>query len=183
MKKILLLLTVLMMFTICFAAEPAAERPVYSAGDYWVFTANDKQEVKLRFLKEEKDYYYFDRDGVQVVKDFDLTEVIKQKNHDYRGPFIKFPLTVGKVWTYDIQGDQIVPRQAGRQAKYKVAAYEQITVPAGTFWSFKITLSIYETKYWGKVFSTEYWYAPDVKQIIRFSKEGKVSQLKEYKIK
>jgi len=52
MKKILLLLTVLMMFTICFAAEPVAERPVYSAGDYWVFTANDKQEVKLRFLRE-----------------------------------------------------------------------------------------------------------------------------------
>ena len=181
MNKVLFLLAVLMMSNISYAGDQITERPVYSAGDYWIFTENGK-DVSLEFLREEKDRYIFNRDGVQVVKDFDLTE--EKRMRDYRGPLIKFPIKVGKVWTYNIEkyGDFRL-REAGRQAKYEVATYEQITVPAGTFWAFKITLSIYEMKYWEKRFFTEYWYAPDVKQIIRLSKEGKILELKEYKIK
>ena len=180
MNKVLFLLAVLMMSNISYAADPVVERPVYSTGDYWIFTENGK-DVRLEFLREEKDRYIFNQEGIEVVKDFNLTE--EKRKSDYRGPLVKFPIKVGKVWTYDYEGKGIHFKSAGRQAKYEVTAYEQITVPAGTFWSFKITLSIYETTYWEKGFSTEYWYAPDVKQIIRFSKEGRVSQLKEYKIK
>ncbi|MDH5202819.1 MAG: hypothetical protein OEW69_06140 [Nitrospirota bacterium] len=175
------LIFVLVLVGISYAADPVVERPVYSAGDYWVFTRDDGKTTKLEFLREEKDRYIFNQDGVQVVKDFDLT--VEKRMRDYRGPLVKFPIKVGKVWTYDYEGASARYQSVGRQAKYAVAAYEQITVPAGTFWSFKITLSIYETIYWEKGFSTEYWYAPDVKQIIKSSKEGKILELKEYKIK
>lgn len=162
---------VLIMNVVGYSADVVVERPVYSVSDYWIFTGDGK-DVRLEFLREEKDRYIFNLDGVQVVKDFDLTE--EKRKRDYRGPLVKFPIKVGKVWTYDFEVESIrTVRFVGRQAKYVVAAYEQITVPAGTFWSFKITLSIYETTYWEKGFSTEYWYAPDVKQIIRFSKEEK----------
>ena len=74
MSKVLFLLATLFMFDMSYAADPAAERPSYSAGDYWVYADDDKQ-VKFTFLREEKDRYIFERGGTQVVKDFNLTTV------------------------------------------------------------------------------------------------------------
>ena len=65
-----------------------------------------------------------------------------------------------------------------------IAAYEQITVPAGTFWAFKITVTKESKKKGISKGSATYWYAPIIKQIIKSIEEEKpTSELKEYKIK
>jgi len=182
MSKVLFLLATLFMFDISYAADPIAERPAYSAGDYWVYAGDDKQ-MKLTFLREENDRYIFERGGAQVVKDFNLTTV-EDKSGGFPGPIIKFPLTVGKWWNYNFEAEAIAgSRQwTGRIAKYEVESYEQITVPAGTFWAFKIAVTIVGSKFEKTVGSAHYWYAPEVKNIIKSSSKGKLFELKQYKV-
>lgn len=183
MSKVLFLLATLFMFDVSYAADPAVERPSYSAGDYWVYADDDKQ-VKFTFLREEKDQYIFEKGGAQVVKDFNLTNV-DSKTGGYPGSIIKFPLTVGKWWNYEFQAKAIAGSKewTGRIAKYEVESYEQITVPAGTFWAFKITVTIVGSKVGKFVSSAHYWYAPEVKNIIKSSVGGKIWELKQYKVK
>lgn len=183
MSKVLFLLATLFMFDISYAADPAAERPSYSAGDYWIYTDNHK-EVKVTFLREEKDRYIFEKEGTKVVKDFNLTTV-EDKTGGYPGAIIKFPLTVGKWWNYEFQAEAIAgsKKETGRIAKYEVESYEQITVPAGTFWAFKITATIVNARRQTFKNSAHYWYAPEVKNIIKSSSKGKLLELKQYEIK
>jgi hypothetical protein len=185
MNKVLFLLAVLMMCNTSYAADPISERPAYSAGDYWIFT-EDGKDVRVEFVREEKEHYVFSRDGVQVVKNLTLTNV-DQLDRGYPGPIVKFPLKKGKWWNYEytaqLMASSNLPDQ-GRVARYEVADYEQIAVPAGTFWAFKITVTK-ETRRRGKPMgSATYWYSPEVKQIIRSSEAGNpLLELKEYKIK
>jgi hypothetical protein len=91
---------------------------------------------------------------------------------------------VGKSWNYEWKNEpaEKATPDTGRIARYIVEAYEQLTVPAGTFWSFKIAATIESARY-GKVFdSAIYWYAPDVKQIIKSDWKRKILELKRYKI-
>lgn len=185
MSKVLFLLATLFMFDISYAADPAAERPSYSAGDYWIYTDDrHKKEVKVTFLREEKDLYIFEKEGTQVVKDFNLT-TIEGKTGGYPGSIIKFPLTVGKWWNYEFQAEAIAgdKKDTGRIAKYEVESYEQITVPAGTFWAFKITVTIVDAKRHTFKNSAHYWYAPEIKTIIKSSFKGNLLELKQYKVK
>jgi hypothetical protein len=169
------------MFNISYAATPAVERPTYTTGDYWVYSDDDKQ-VKMTFLREEKDRYIFEMGGAEVVKDFNLTNVDNKPG--YPGPIIKFPLTVGKWWNHNFEAGAIAGSKqwTGRIAKYEVEAYEQITVPAGTFWAFKIAVDIVDSKFQRGLSSAQYWYAPEVKNIIKSSVKGKLFELKHYKV-
>lgn len=182
MSKVLFLLATLLMFDISYAANQPAERPTYSAGDYWIY-ADDDKEVKFIFIREEKDRYIFEKGGAQVAKDFNLTNV-DDKTGGYPGPIIKFPLTVGKWWHYDFEAEAIAGtmKWTGRIAKYEVVSYEQITVHAGTFWAFKIAVTIVGSKFQKVVGSANYWYAPEVKNIIKSSVKGKLFELKQYKV-
>jgi hypothetical protein len=182
MSKVLFLLMALFMFDISYAANPTVERPMYSEGDYWVY-AGDEKEVKLTFVREEENRYIFEKGGAQVVKDFNLT-TIKDKSSGYPGPIIKFPLAVGKWWDYEFQvEDTLTKKEPVRIAKYAVESYEQITVPAGTFWAFKITFTIVGKKFGHTLKSGDYWYAPEVKNIIKSSSKGELFELKHYKVK
>jgi hypothetical protein len=183
MHKVFLLLGLLIMIDVSYAGDPVAERPTYSPGDYWIFT-EDGKNMKLEFLREEKDRYVFDKHGIPAAKDFNLTPV-ENIGRGYPGPIIKFPLKVGKSWNYEWKNESIehATPDTGRIARYKVEAYEQLTVPAGTFWSFKIAATIESARY-GKVFNSAiYWYAPDVKQIIKSDWKRKILELKRYEIK
>lgn len=186
-RNILFLLVLLMSFADSSASEPVAERPTYNEGDYWVFiskTLKGSEEVKIEFLKEEKGHYIFSRNGKQV-KDFnDIVE--ESVPPGYPGPTLKFPLSVGKSWDVEFKaedGPGGMKRDIWRIAQYKVETYEQITVPAGAFWAFDISVDI-ETKNVKKFLgSIHYWYAPEVKQIIKRSGKGGTADLKDYKTK
>lgn len=189
MKRAVILITFLMLLvTIVAGTELIAERPTYSTGDYWIFVREDGKEVKIEFLREEKDQYVFNENGTQLIKDFNLTPIKKKDYGGYPGPIIKFPLKAGKWWKYEyekekelIEIERIAGKRGKRIATYEVVSYEQTTVPAGTFWVFKIEVTKESKKTISKGSAT-YWYAPDIKQIIKSSEEGKLSELKEYKI-
>jgi hypothetical protein len=67
-----------------------------------------------------------------------------------------WPLVVGKTWTKSyrmtvIAKNQVIPFDA----TYKVEAYEDVTVPAGTFKAFRISFSSTGVQ-------DMYWFAPEL---------------------
>ena len=91
-------------------------------------------------------------------------EVTSTAPHD--GTF-SWPLYVGKTWTATftfnnrLQGMTVGPVHV----EYRVTAYEDVTVPAGSWKAFKI-----ESEAASNVFST-IWYAPDIKLIVKRTSE------------
>lgn len=185
MRNISCLFILLISFADNSASEPVAEIPTYAEGDYWIFvskTTEGSEDIKIEFLKEEKGHSIFSRNGEQFKDFHDIVK--KSQPAGYPGPTLKFPLTVGKSWDVEFKAD-IGPgdtiKDPWRVAQYKLEAYEQITVPAGTFWAFNISVGI-ETKKLGKFMgSINYWYAPEVKQIIKRSGKGGNADLQDYK--
>ena len=75
-----------------------------------------------------------------------------------------WPLTVGKTWEQSTVREGPVDRQTvTRDSLYTVVAEETITVPAGTFRTFKIVWRHKHTR----ALINELWYAPDVKQLVK----------------
>ena len=90
-------------------------------------------------------------------------------------PYLQFPLAVGRRW--DIPFDvEVVARPANRNAKWqlkaRVVAAEAVTVPAGTFQSFKI---VYDASFatrqggqsWTGAHKETAWYAPELQRIVK----------------
>ncbi len=186
-KSVLLLLYVVSLSVVSYASDAVVERPVYSAGDYWIFVDGKGKSSKLEFLREEKDTYVFRRNGTEVVKDFSLMDVSK-KTEGFPGPIIRFPLKKGNWWNYEFTAKPYTTRPGNYPiARYEAVDDDKITVPAGTFRAIKITVTIDVQRELKRsvqtVSSATYWYAPDVKQIIKAEKGEVQWELKKYKIK
>jgi hypothetical protein len=75
-----------------------------------------------------------------------------------------WPLTVGQSWEVKHRQERPVDRQTtDRNSVWTVEAEETVTVPAGTFRTFRI---VWRNKNTGAM-NTEVWYAPDVKQWVK----------------
>ena len=149
------------------AQAPRAERPTYTTGDKWILTYGVYDLIRI-----ENDLYVFAAAGdreIHLTKDLTIAKV-KRGNSVWEftpPPSISWPLEVGKsgkIFTFWSR-----PDGGGRlNIEWKVEAYEDITVPAGTFKAFRITYSFLlgppGNREW-REFST--WYAPEVRQIIR----------------
>jgi hypothetical protein len=193
MRNIIAVFIVLVVNSICFAEAPVADKPIYNPGDTWVYVKDDGKKVKLEFLRTEDDKYIFLKNGKkEVVMDADLCDTGRKAKGRFPGPIIKFPLMKGKTWDYTHKfGKQAGPdvTKGGpveRTSVYEVTEYEQVTVPAGTFRAFKIVVTVEmgvigKGQYRG---THEYWYAPEVKQIVK-SSEYKIGtmKLKKYKLR
>ena len=195
MKKIILLCSIITLISISFAEAPVAEQPTYVKGDKYVYLQkseknNKEKKIKLEFLRMDGDDYVFLKNGKKErVWDSNLTSLKRKKHGRYPGPVIKFPLKKGERWEYTHLsgmhgGPDLSKRSTQRTTIFEVVAYEEITVPAGTFWAYKITATVeggagLEVKRG----THNYWYAPDVKQIIK-SSEFRIGtmELKKYKL-
>lgn len=184
----LLLLFVISLSVVGYASDVVVQRPVYSAGDYWIFIDGKGKSSKLEFVREEKDKYIFSRDGTEIVRDFNLMDVSRAGG--FPGPVIKFPLKKGAWWNYEFAAPSATGSAHGeRIARYEATDYDKITVLAGTFQAFKIAVTIEDIYRRGggararAIGSATYWYAPNVKQIIKAEKGDLSWELKEYKIK
>jgi len=75
-----------------------------------------------------------------------------------------FPLAVGATWEQTYRTERPVDRQTSDiVSAVTVAAEETVTVPAGTFRTFKI---VYRHKRTGAVYYEE-WYSPEVNMLVR----------------
>lgn len=110
-------------------------------------------------------------------------------------PALKFPMHVGAAWAMPYDFKQPTGFQAAGYIKGKVAAYEDVTVPAGTFKAFRVELED-ERRVTGPGSvvaqeKTKLWYAPKIKNYVRKEirafrdgreRQGQLVELLEYSL-
>jgi hypothetical protein len=141
----------------CASPPPKAERYVAPlVGSSWKVQVSgtgsygnaSKQEVPVSMrdvVVEGKPYHRFDSGGNATLQNdsvgvFMVLEPGDRPLMRYDPPLgYEFPLEVGKTWTQDIAltvgGSTKVPMKA----QWKVEAYEDVTVPAGTFKAWRVS--------------------------------------------
>jgi len=192
MKTIIVIVLICTSPTLCLADSPVVEKPVYHAGELWVFIKDSGEKMKLEFLRTEGDSYVFLKNGKkEVIRDATLSDVERKSQGRYPGPILEFPLHVGKTWRYShkagkYSGPDITKRTVERSTTFIVESYEEITVPAGTFQAFKIVATVESESSSPGILtgSHMYWYAPEVRQIVK-SSEYRVGtwELRKFKVK
>lgn len=149
------------------------EKPTFSPGDYWVYSTPEGQK-RREYVGEEDGYHVFMIKGHKELLDADLN--IKGDN---RITF-KFPLHVGKHWRYEYERKQ-PQRNFTVIVSCEVKGIERVETAAGTFQALNITCAEDAKLQKGLTLRNySYWYAPEVKNLIKTTKE---MVLKEYKIK
>jgi len=111
---------------------------------------------------------------------FDVAAQVLQRSNLVFGKLevTKFPLTPGKQWTYEYETKRAAGGTVRFEMSARVAGWEDIAVPAGTFRAMRIE----HDGYWSREadFATEgrsgsvrgryqvtYWYAPAAKAIVK----------------
>ena len=140
----------MMSFGAAFAQEQTGGAPECRVGQKLNFRYDDGRSFTREIVSREGDScviaesskFYYDKDWV-------LVRVVDAKGRMITEPepsfpeigerWLPFPLAVGKKWDTEVRGRSA---ERGRvilyQNSYAVLAQEEITVPAGTFNTFKI---------------------------------------------
>jgi len=207
MKRIILFLfLVLVAANIAYAGDkdkpPAdyqgliAEKPKLNKGDRWEYVRRDKSisyeiaEIRSNELVFHLQWDEWKSENKKETEfrnsDLNLIRIIDEKGEEelitpYRGSF-SFPLWVGKKWSYSYSSTEKVKRGSTGElvdmdADVKVVSYEQVKVPAGTFWAFKIE----ETRLKRGAKRTKsgthitVWYSPEIKFTIKVEHDNDVN--------
>jgi hypothetical protein len=177
------------------AAQAPAERiagPTVKAGDAWIFNKlngwngvlEDTSVVRVTRVAAEGIFMEataLDGTGqarIRRTAGFNLMRVETPNSTKTTLPFypnFSFPLWVGKTWQGKVEfrsSDQPV-KEVQAELKARVAGYESVTVPAGTFYALKIVMEgSYRAKdaeglTSGRIEDT-LWYAPEVRNAVRY---------------
>jgi hypothetical protein len=173
-----------------------ADRPDVHVGDLWSWQhtnglAGEKDYTTIEDVLEVSDSEIKTRERVKGKPNSSVAAFTREWNpadvviarYD---PFLRelsFPLQIGKKW--DASADKMLfsnGKHGNFVLKGEVVALEKVTVPAGTFDAYKITLHIDATvsdedANIGNTLET-IWYAPAVKRYVKyentFSRDGRV---------
>ncbi len=171
--------------TVAVFAQEQAPAPTFKEGDAWQFNISRKDQGASSSSQTEGTYELVFTQGKIKVFEFNgdqKSEVNVQPDSPAEGllgvigknekrPDLKFPLSVGQKWEY-----QVVVRPAGsrqdqrRSAEVRVVGQEQVTTPAGSFKAFKLVRS----ESWsvgrggGSNSSTStFYYSPETRSIVK----------------
>lgn len=164
-----------------------AERPKLVKGDRWEYMRRgrvlsyefvEEQGGQLMFNKLEDEtktteFYTLDLNLMREL--FEKGEIEEEVN-PHRGS-LSFPLWVGKKWSYQYsttkrEAKSMPGQLANFEGDVKVVGYEQVKVPAGTFWTFKIEEVRRKVGIkMGVGKSRTVWYSPDVKRGVKTEEE------------
>jgi hypothetical protein len=157
----------------CTSAPPKAERYVAPpVGATWKFQVTNtgsfgnadkadkaEQQISMRdVVVEGKPYHRFDSGGSATLQTDSAAVFMVLGPGDrplmrYEPPLgYEFPLEVGKTWTQDIALTEGGTTRTPMKAQWKVEAYEDVTVPAGTFKAWRIVFTDnfgYKQTTWG----------------------------------
>jgi len=143
----------------CASAPPRAERYVAPpVGSTWTvqvsssgsFGSVDKaqQQVSMRdVVVEGRPYHRFDSGGVAVLQNDSVGVFLVLGPGDrplmrYDPPLsFSFPLEVGKTWAQDLMLTVGGANPTPMKVQWKVEAYEDVTVPAGTFKAWRVVFT------------------------------------------
>ena len=154
-----------------WAQAPRAERPTYTIGDKWILGAGVYDLIRF----ENDLYIYADDSGqeIHLSKDLTVARVKRgQGTHDFAPPpKLTWPLEVGKSGeSMSFWQAPRIPRGLWITMAWKVEAYEDVTVPAGTFKAFRIVQSFSfpgpQGTQWRDI---TIWYAPEVRQVVKIA--------------
>jgi uncharacterized protein DUF3108 len=162
-----------------FAQDQSASAPPCLVGQKLEFRYDDgrafsreiSREAELCVVNTESTKFYYEQDWV-LVKVFEPNGKIyvswePYTHTDIGQAWMNFPFQVGRTWNKNRnrykteRGVRVFDYNI--QSRYNVLAYEEITVPAGTFKTFKIKHEQTETTNGNKHSGVRYlWYAPEV---------------------
>ena len=160
-----------------------ADRPSLAPGDTWIVRYSDGTKAKRKFLREENGILVFEvsqrspsgdvspgflhlnRD-LAAVRMLD-TSGAEMQRFEPNSLGLQFPLSVGREWQGRCQRfDE--GRDAGTFVGiYKVVGMESVTVPAGTFQTFRVEGETNEVKAPGKRWRFVHWYSPEVRMEVK----------------
>ncbi|MBI4587264.1 MAG: caspase family protein, partial [Candidatus Rokubacteria bacterium] len=155
------------------AQKPRAERPTYTAGEKWI-----RSDGAYDLVRIEKDLYVFSAGPgreVHLTKDLVVAKVQRGERVGELDPppRLTWPLEVGK-WGVSSGRWRTPGNPAGGPARFtwKIEAYEEIRVTAGSFKAFRISLSIEPEGPGrgpgpGRRWELQTWYAPEARQLVK----------------
>jgi hypothetical protein len=158
-----------------------AERPEISVGDRWTYQRKnlDTGEVRppgpLNVSQVTANTITVRLGSMERTfsREWNLLEERMNKKANYRAYplwlFFRFPLTVGKKWDGIWETNNFLDdSQARWRGKSEVKAIETVTVPAGTFQTFRIEFEgSYQGTFGAGSRRDTFWYAPAVKRWVK----------------
>jgi hypothetical protein len=149
--------------------------PTWNVGDYWQFLLEDKRWWGVKVTGMEGGLYITESLATRGVSGYDIRTLQKKmevgpdgrKRQSLGGIWFQFPLYVGKRWSRMFDGSTDISTTINMLISFKVVSLEEITVPAGTFKTFKIEM---EESIPGQGDSAIHhvWYSPEVKNMVKF---------------
>lgn len=181
------------------ATPPVAEAPTFKIGDEWRWEGGD-YPTYVRVVALEGDGSVVEsnldvwcRDGCRYTRDkngIGISGVSGKGEPTYVSglKILDFPLTVGKEWT---QQKELRNMRTGQMIPYfnvwKVEAFEEVKVKAGTFKAFRISYSQEARGSYRWSGNASLWWSPDVKafvkRVVHSSDWGRDWELASYSLK
>jgi hypothetical protein len=159
-------------------SQSTANKPDWKVGDSWEFrsvTSPEDKESKwsrqiVELLPEERIRVRF---GDGKLEQYDTAlNFIPEGRADFTRVLVRYPLKVGDEWSYARKFNNQNWEEKGTA---KVAAYETITVPAGTYECYRVEV---DASFGAMGSSTQSlwsrWYCPKVKWIAKERLETRV---------
>jgi hypothetical protein len=174
----LVLLLVLCWVTPPLSAQGTAEKPTPKVGDKWEFQqtvkavpAGESSQPYSRQVVEVQPEGFKMVGGNNQSLQFDAAlNFVDPKGAEYSFTTFKFPMSVGSEWKYTARTG--ATGQLERNGTYKVAAFESVTVPAGTFECFRVDgeWQVNGRGYTGRG-AEKIWYCPKINFIAKRSSD------------
>jgi caspase domain-containing protein len=157
-----------------WAQAPKAERPTYAVGDKWV-----RSDGAYDLIRIENGRYVFAADGareVHLTRDLGVARVARGGQVLLElepPPGLPWPLEVGLSGVSWLTLKSLDPQfgQSVVRLTWKVDAYQDVRVPAGTFKAFRI-VQVLEPRFLAaspqaRRLELAFWYAPAIQQLVR----------------
>jgi hypothetical protein len=166
-------------------AQDQVPAPAFKEGDTWQFNISRQDQIASSTAQNEGLYEIIYTQGKAVVFKIDgsqKTEVdispdspgeglLGAIGKNARRPDLKFPLSVGEKWNYEVTVRPAGARQDQRRsAEVTVMGQEQVTTPAGSFKAYKLVRS----ESWsvgragkGNSSTSTFFYSLDTRSIVK----------------
>ncbi len=157
-----------------WAQAPKAERPTYAVGDKWI-----RSDGAYDLIRIENGRYVFAADGgreVHLTRDLGIAKIVRGGQALLElepPPGLTWPLEVGQSGVSWLTLKSLDPQfgQSVVRLTWKVDAYQDVRVPAGTFKAFRI-VQVLEPRFLAaspqsRRLELAFWYAPAIQQLVR----------------
>ena len=152
---------------------PSAERPTYKVGERWY-----RSDGAFELTRIENGRYVFSAGPsreIHLTQNLGVAYIRSDPHYNRMDPPLDFswPMRVGQFgsgytsWRWALRPEGI----SGYLMHWKVQAYEDVTVTAGTYKAFRIELNA-EAPGGGWKRALRIWYAPEVRQFVKWDTEA-----------